>query len=311
MTAFTGPIISTDNLAAWDRLLTQGFSMNLIGRESLDSKMVAALWGLEHHSAETVVYQTDGLADEVRLVNFDPGSPATIRDPGSGYDTNALKVIDFYTADFDAAVERLAGAGFYLKDDIAKYDLPNAAGIVEGHLWGPDDVVCALIAGPVGFLGEFVTRTNALHSEIMSVSAPVDEPDEVAQFYYDIGLSEVYRYEIDDVSFQHLVGADSRLHIRATNFGTRREDPYLGIIHYGLPAGTASSLAEAGAMPNRGLSGATIRAVDVPAIAAVCEKRDDDIVAGVCNVNLEPWGNCVSFAVRAPHGVLHHFVQPI
>lgn len=311
MTAFAGPIISTVDLDVWEHLLTNGFSMQRVASQHLDSKEVERLWGFGGHSADTAIYQTDGLSDQIRVVKFSPGVQTTIRTPASGYDCNALKVIDYYTADFGAAVKRLDAAGFKLKDDIAHYDLPNAKGITEGHLWGPDDVVCALIAGPVGFLGEFVTRTNALHSEVMSVSAPVESPEVVAEFYRDIGLFEVYRYEINDASFQELVGANKKLHIRAVNFGTRREDPYLGIIHYGLPKRTYKSLAAESVMPNRGLAGATILAADLPAIAEVCARRGDEIVAEMGPVTLAPWGRCLSFSVRAPHSVLHHFVQPL
>ncbi len=305
---FLGPIVSTHQLTVWERLLAEGFDMAEVARQDLAVSDVAALWGLEGHSAETVLFETPGTPYGIRLVALDPPSAESIRDPGSGYDCDALKVIDFFTADFQAARARLEDIGFRLKDEIAEYDT-DSGHITEGHLWGPDDVVCALVAGPPGFLAEFVTVADRVVSEVHSVSAPVEDQAAVVGFYESLGLTEVHRYEVTDESFQHLVGANDPLHIRAINMGSVRHQPYLGVIHYGLPTGSYQSLADRNRWPHRGLAGATVRVTDMAATLHACQQAGGTLLARQNKVELAPYGSVTAAAVRAPHGVLHHLIQ--
>lgn len=282
--------------------------MEQVARQDLSTAAVEALWGLASHRAETVWFETPGTPYGVRVVQLEPASAITIRDPKSGYDCDALKVIDFFTADFNRARENLERAGFKLKDEIAEYDTASGH-IVEGHLWGPDGVVCALVAGPKDFLGEFVTITDRIVSEVHSVSAPVENQAAVVAFYASLGLNEVHRYEVTDESFQHLVGAKDPLHIRAINVGSVRHEPYLGIIHYGLPPGTYQSLAERAQLPHRGLVGATVQVADVRAATTDCQQAGATLLAPPAASELTPFGRVTSAAVRAPHGVLHQLIE--
>jgi catechol 2,3-dioxygenase-like lactoylglutathione lyase family enzyme len=304
---FLGPIISTNRIDEWKQLLINAFGMDEACRQSLTSAQVEQLWGLVGHSAVTSVFQTANTPYGIRLLQLDPASSETIRKPESGYDCNALKVIDFFTADFEGARQRLESAGYRLKEDIAEYDTENGH-IIEAHLWGPDNVVCALVAGPEDFLAEFVTVTDRLVSEVHSVSAPVSDQPAVVRFYESLGLDEVHRYEITDESFQHLVGASEPLHIRAINMGVRREAPYFGLIHYGLPSDSYASLAGRACLPNRGLVGATLRVPDVSAAVENCQCAGATVLAGTGSFQLAPYGNVASAAVRAPHGVIHHLL---
>ncbi len=308
-TEFVGPIVTTNDLDRWQHFLGAGFDLVPSARQTLDAAAVAALWGVKGHSAQTLLYTTPGHKGGIRVVSLSPGSDATIRDPASGYDCNALKVIDFFTPDIHAARQRLEAAGYQFKGDIAEYDLPVAKGIVEAHLWGPDDVVCALIGGPIEFFNAFVRRTDAVFSEIMSVSAPVQDPESVIDFYAAIGLRDVYRYAIDDVSFQHLVGAEHKMHIHAVNMGVAKEDPYLGIIHYGLPTGTFKTLDDRAVFPNRGMVAAMLYTDDIERIHTICVQHGTEIVCSPNSLTLSPHGAVRSLLVRAPHGVLHQFVE--
>jgi catechol 2,3-dioxygenase-like lactoylglutathione lyase family enzyme len=305
---FLGPIVSTNQLDTWERLLTQAFDMIEVARQDLAADSVLVLWGLEGYRAQTVLFTTPGTPYGIRLVALDPGSPHSIRDPKSGYDCDALKVIDFFTADFQAARDRLEAVGFKLKEEIAEYET-DSGHITEGHLWGPDDVVCALVAGPTDFLSEFVTVTDQVVSEVHSVSAPVEDQAAVVRFYQSLGLAEVHRYEVTDESFQHLVGANDPLHIRAINMGSARHQPYLGVIHYGLPPGSYQSLAERSQLPHRGLAGATVRVTDAAAAAAACQQAGGTLLAEPREAELLPYGKIITAAVQAPHGVLHHLIQ--
>ncbi len=305
---FIGPIISTDSPGTWDYLLVNAFGMEARASQTLSAAEVEALFGIGGHSATTVWFETPGTPYGIRLLQLTPGSTVCIRDPDSGYNSNALKVIDFFTADFSRARNTLETAGFQLKEEIAEYDT-DSGHITEGHLWGPDGVVCALVAGPAEFLSEFVTITDRVVSEVHSVSAPVDDQAGVVAFYASLGLQEVHRYEVTDESFQHLVGAKDPLHIRAINVGSVRQEPYLGIIHYGLPAGSYDSLAERACLPHRGLVGATIRVPDVAAAVAACQQAGGKLLAAPASLQLSPFGTVTTAAVNAPHGVLHHLID--
>ena len=306
---FIGPIISTNDLDRWRTLLINAFQLREVAFERLGPEPIAELWGLRDHSAETAVFETPGTPFGIRVVEFSPLSDISIRDPASGYDCNALKVIDFFAPDFDAARAQLEDCGFKLKDDIAEYDIESGR-VIEGHLWGPDNVVCALVSGPGAFLNGFVTVKDALVSEVHSVSCPVDDPQGVIDFYREVlGLEEVYRYEVTDESFQHLVGAKTRLHIRAVNMGLRREEPYFGIIHYGLPPDAYRSLKDRAVLPHRGMVGATLWVSDIAAVEKTCRERGAPIVAPRAQLDIAPYGSAQSMAIRSPHGVLHHLLE--
>ena len=305
---FIGPIISTDSTETWEHLLVKAFGMAAVARQTLTAAEVEALFGIAGHTATSVWFETPGTPYGIRVLQLTPGSTVCIRDPDSGYNSNALKVIDFFTGDFERARKTLEAAGFQLKSEIAEYDT-DSGHIIEGHLWGPDGVVCALVAGPRDFLSEFVTITDRVVSEVHSVSAPVEDQAGVVAFYASLGLREVHRYEVTDESFQHLVGAKDPLHIRAINVGSARHEPYLGIIHYGLPAGSYASLAERACLPHRGLVGATIRVPDVAAAVVACREAGGTLLAAPVSMQLLPFGAVTTAAVRAPHGVLHHLID--
>ncbi len=303
-----GPIISTSDLDAWEALLTEVFGMQADQRQALDQAAVQALWGVQGRRATTQLLITPQTGSGIRLLAFEPASSIVIRNQATGFDADALKVIDFYAPDFKRAAQVLADAGFALKDEVAEYDLAEGH-FIEGHLWGPDQVVCALVSGPRHFFARFATITDRVVSEVQSVSCPVTDPASVIAFYAEvIGLNACYEYQITDKSFQHLVGAAQPLSIKAVNIGRSTVEPYLGIIHYGLPKGSFTSLAERAVLPNRGLAGVTLMVDDVAPIVHRALPRQ--ILAGPALARLEPWGKITSALVRAPHGVLHHLVQP-
>lgn len=305
---FLSPIISTHDIDGWRRLLEQVFDLHEVARQTLSADAVESLWGLAGHSAETVLFETPGTPYGIRLIHCDPASSVEIRSQVSGYDCNALKVIDFYAPDFDKAVARLAAAGFALKDEQADYELLGHR-ITEAHLWGPDSAVCALLGGPLEFFADFVSVTDRTVSEVMSVSAPVKNPEAVSRFYSTLGFDKVYEYEITDESFQHLVGAESKLHIRAINMGPAKNLPYFGIIHYGLPDGTQKDLASVAQLPNRGLVAATVGVRDLGTIERRCRDQGIEVVAPAQPCRLLPYDTVSSMAVRAPHGVVHQLIE--
>jgi catechol 2,3-dioxygenase-like lactoylglutathione lyase family enzyme len=308
-TRLIGPLICTDDGETWARLLTHVFGLCARGQQALSALQIEQLWGVADNEGELRYYETPGTdAGIFTLQLARAATQPTIRDPGSGYDADALKVIDFYTPDFDVAEQRLSDAGFALKGEIADYELP-AGRIREGHLWGPDGVVCALIGGAKDFLEGFVSVTDAPFSEVMSVSAPVSDQAAVLEFYRVLGLKELYRYGVDSESFQRLVGSDEPIKISAVNMGSENSAPYVGTIDYALPPGYSRSLAGAAGLPRRGLAGLVLATDDLDhSMAAV---RDAGLVIPAEGSGASP-GVMVegrSACVLGPHGVSHWLIE--
>jgi catechol 2,3-dioxygenase-like lactoylglutathione lyase family enzyme len=304
-----GPIVSCADLSAQRALFEGVFGLKPVAEQALDRAGVKALWGLEGHGATTVLLETPGTHFGVRLVQFDPISDIVVRDRTSGFDCDALKVIDFYAPDFDLANAHLQSKGFKLKDDVSVYDLPNGR-FTEGHLWGPDEIVTALISGPKDFFRGFATTTDKLFSEPQSISAPVHDQPKVVDFYDKVlGLPVVHEYFIDDPSFSTLVGTPHKLQLRAKNIGLKRTEPYFGVIHYGLPPEAYRSLRAKAVLPNRGLAGATLFVDHIQDHAREAKAFGVEILSPIGEAALSPYGKIQSLTIRAPHGVIHHLIE--
>ena len=304
-----GPIVSCADISAQRALFEGVFGLKPVAEQALDRASVKKMWGLDGHGASTLLLETPGTHFGVRLVQFDPVSPTIIRNRSSGFDCDALKVIDFVAPDFDAAHEHVKSKGFKLKDDISSYDLPEGH-FTEGHLWGPDEVVTALISGPREFFRGFATVMDKLFSEPQSISSPVEDQPKVVDFYEKVlGLSVVHEYAIDHESFSKLVGTPHKLKLRAKNIGLKRTEPYFGIIHYGLPKGAYASLRERAVFPHRGLAGGTLFVDHITDHEREAKAFGCEILAPVAEVALSPYGKVLSFAFRAPHGVIHQLIE--
>ena len=310
VTLIHGPIISCEDLAAQRVVFEQVYGLRPVAEETLSQETVAALWGLTGRTAKTVLLETPGTRFGIRLVQFDPLSDIVIRHKSSGYNSDALKVIDFYAPYFYAAKAHVEAKGFHLKDEVAEYELDNGS-FLEGHLWGPDSVVTALVSGPKDFFRNFATTTEKLFSEVQSVSAPVSDMEAVLAFYAAVlDLGVIYEYGIDHESFADLVGTQHKMTLRAKNVGLKRTEPYFGLIHYGLPETAYESLRDRAVMPNRGLAGMTVMVDDAGDVARKAEAHGAEIVAPLAATALAPYGDIHSFTVRGPHGVVHHIIEP-
>lgn len=262
-----GPIVSSSDLDAHLALFA-AFGLCEVARGERSSEETAATWGTAGQSSVEVLLQTPGTAFGVRLVRFDPGSPVQIRDPARGSDSEALKVIDFYAPDLPAALASIEVAGFAFKPGIADYVTPEGR-YQETHLWGPDGVVCALISGDPALFEDLATVRDRLISEPQSISGPVQDADATLAFFEDIfGLDVIGRYELKDPSFDALVGTTAAMTLRAWNIGVRKREPYFGVIDYGLPRGSQTSVIASSTPPSRGLLGATVIVHDASAVAA-------------------------------------------
>lgn len=296
-----GPIISSSDVEAHVALF-EAFGMQEVGRLHRSAAETSAIWGTTDQASSEIVLETPGTPFGLRLVRFDPGLDVQIRDPLRGSDAEALKVIDFYAPDLALAIESIEAAGFRFKPEIADYETPEGR-FQEAHLWGPDGVVCALISGDPALYDRLATVRDRLVSEPQSISGPVqDAGAALAHLKHVLGLDVIHRYGLDDQSFDALVGTSAHLKLRAWNVGVDTAEPYLGIIDYGLPAGTQTSLIEVARPPARGLLGVTLRVEDVVVVA----KR-----AGVAIVEMElpGFGSVRSATFQGPSGAWFQALQ--
>lgn len=262
-----GPIISSSDIDAHFALFG-AFGMQEVARRDRSAKETAAIWRVEGQSSLEVTLETPGTDFGVRLVRFQPGSPSQIRDPSRGSDSEALKVIDFYAPDLEAARASIEAAGFAFKPAVADYDTPEGR-YQEAHLWGPDGVVCALISGDAALFENLATIRDRLVSEPQSISGPVQDASATLAFFEEVlGLGVIHRYGLEDPSFDALVGTQAQMKLRAWNVGVRKREPYFGVIDYGLARGSQTSVKAMARPPLRGLLGATVIVRDASAVAA-------------------------------------------
>ena len=302
-----GPIISSSDLDAHLALFA-AFGLRAVARTQRSEAEVRAIWGISGQSCEEVALETPGSRFGLRLVRFSPGSDVVIRSEARGSDSEALKVIDFYAPDLAAARRAIEESGFVFRHAVAEYDTPEGR-FQEAHLWGPDGVVCALVAGDPEFFERFATVRDRLVSEPQSISGPVRHPEATIEFFRRVfGLAPIHTYGVADDSFQALVGVGSTLNVRAWNVGTDTCEPYFGIIDYGLPPGRQESLADVSRPPARGLIGATLVVRDIGAVAEAAREFGG---TGPVEAIIPGIGPAHIVTVPAPNGGWYQALQPI
>ena len=302
-----GPIISSSDLDA-HLALFGAFGMVEVGRVSRPANEVRAIWDIDGQACEEITLETPGTRFGARLVRFDPGIDETIRTAERGQDYDALKVIDFYAPDLEAARLHIESRGFRFKHEVAEYDTPEGH-FREAHVWALDGVVCALISGSPEFFRKFATVRDRLVSEPQSISGPVRDPDATLEFFSNrFGLQPLHTYGVHDDSFSALVGTASEMHLRAWNVGRRLHEPYFGIIDYGLPNGAQVSLFDHAKPPVRGLLGATLV---VPHVDVIARLADGHRSIGPIDTQISGLGAVRLLTLRGPNGGWYQAVQSL
>lgn len=307
--AIFGPVISCRSFEPHLVLFRDLLGLQPEGApRALGASEVQALFGYSARSAQAQVLTTPGTDTGVVLLLLDPSPERCVRERSSALHADALKVIDFYAPDFERMLGHVRASGLSVEPDIAVYDLPEGR-FQEAHLWAPDNVVLGLLGGPLRFFQRFATITDRMFSEVQSISTPVSDLPAVAAFYGEVlGLSTVYEYRITDPSFGELLGARDALDLRATNIGRRTEEPYFGLIDYGLAAGQTPSLRDHASTARRGIVGAVVLVADLQASLAAAQRRGDPHGDPV-EIRLLDRAWLWTARVRAPHGVEHLLVQ--
>jgi len=305
-----GPVISTAELARQRELFETVIGMQCIAEQQLDRDEVAAFFGCEADSARLLQLVTPGTSIGVWLVQFEPVSAITIREGGVGVACNALKMIDFFTADRPEAIARLRSRGFEIVAEGAAIDLPDGTKYLEAHAKGPDGVMIAAIEPLTGRAADFVTLADRTFSEVQSSSGPVGDFEPVRHFYERVlGVPMGLQYEFESESFSRMVGVQQTLRIRANNYGRVVEDVMLGIIHYGLPPGTYDDLRERARPPHRGIIGVRLSVAGLDAILARCIDAGIEVPCAPVSMPFAASGTLRAAALRAPHGVWHWLIE--
>lgn len=304
-----GPIISTADLPRQRELFESAIGMQSLAEDRLDGEAVAALFGPVAERATLLQLATPGSELGLWLVAFEPASGVVIREGGVGVACNALKMIDFFTADRPAAIAQLRRHGFEIVAEGASIDLPDGSQFREAHAKGPDGVMVAAIEPLNVRAADFVTLTDRTFSEVQSASGPVSELQPVRAFYEDVlGMPMGFRYEFESESFSRMVGVTQTLRIRANNYGRVVEDVMLGIIHYGLPEGTYADLRDRARPPHRGIIGVRLRVSGLEALLERCMAAGIEQTCAPTTVRLQS-GTMRTAVVRAPHGVWHWLIE--
>ena len=307
-----GPLIVAGDLARQRELFEGAFGLALVADQELGGAAVRDLFGVTGRAARTVLLNTRGTTVGVRLLEFRPSSSLGVREGARPIDTDALKVVDFMVPDFGKATAALAARGFRLVAPAASYSTPEDGRFTEGHVEGPDGVVCALLQMHDTPLAKYVRVTDQTFSEVLGVSAPVSDRDSTLAFYGEtLKLPTVLSYEIANESFQKLLRSKERTLLRGKNFGIGARAPMIGVIHYGLPPHSFRSLRPRAALPHRGLQALRFSVPSVDAVASAAAAAKLEIVAGPAEALLFPQGRIRSILIRAPHGVLHHFTETL
>lgn len=296
-----GPLICTADPAAHEQLFREVCAMEVVGTVRVSERDATALFAPEGEGlrgAELTVLRTPGVEAGAVLLSVEPTSTETIRDWDTRVHRDALKVIDFYAPDYDAAVAHARRHGYEVIESEASYELPEGV-FREAHLWGPDNVVTAFLGGPAGFFADFAQLTDRPVSEVQSISAPVSNAQPTLDFYARVfGWSVVHEYAIEDRSFAEMIGVDE-LRLHSHNVGPSTREPYLGLIDYGLPATSAGSLRGRSNAPRRGLLG----------VVLMCDRLADVVAAAGAEagpvVPLDLLGHMHGSMVTTPHSVPH------
>lgn len=305
-----GPLIVTADLARQRELFQGGLGLALVADQELSAATVRSLFGVTGRTARTQLLQTRGTSIGVRLIEFRPSSRVAAREGARPTDADALKVIDFMVPDFQRARDALAARGFKLAAPAASYSTPEDGRFTEGHIQGPDGVICAILQMHDTPRTKYVRVADETFSEVLGVSAPVSDRNAALDFYRDVlGLQTVLSYEIANGSFQTLLESKEKAVLRGVNFGIDARAPMIGVVHYGLPLSAFRSLRDRAALPHRGLQALRLSVSSVDAVAEAAASARHEIVAPPAEGLLFPQGRIRSVLVRAPHGVLHHFTE--
>lgn len=298
MARLFGPVFATAVLAEHVARLAAVFGMVETGR-------AAALGG------EVVALRTPGVWAGAVVLRTHPPATDAVRDEATRLDRDALRVVDFYAPDLDAAVAHARGLGYEVEASEAAYELAEGS-FREAHLPGPDGTVTALLSGPRDFFTGFAQVRDRIVSEVCSISLPLGDAAPSLAFYDDVlGWGVVYEYAFDDPSFSAMVGSRERLRVRSSTVGPARDQPYLNLVDYGLPASASGSLLGRAGLGRRGLVGVVVTTPDLDAVRRRAAAHPGASAGAPFDVDLAPFGATRAAVVTSPHEIVHLVIETV
>lgn len=291
-----GPLFSTAVVAEHVARLASVFGMVETGRTRVPGGDVVAL-------------QTPGVWAGAVVLRAEPVPAYAVRDDATRLDRDALRVVDFYAPDLDAAVAHARGLGYEVEASEAAYELAEGS-FREAHLPGPDGTVTALLSGPRDFFTGFAQVRDRVVSEVCSISLPLGDAAPSLAFYADVlGWGVAYEYAFDDPSFSAMVGSRERLRVRSSTVGPARDQPYLNLVDYGLPDDASGSLLGRGGLDRRGLVGVVVTVPDLDGVRRRAAAHPGASAGEPFAVDLAPFGATRAAVVTSPHEILHVVVE--
>lgn len=293
-----GPLFSTTDLAAHVTRLVEVFGMQEEGR-------VSALGG------DVVALRTPGVRAGALVWRADPPPAYAVRTEATRLDRDALRVVDFYAPDLDVAVAHARGLGYQVEASEASYELAEGA-FREAHLPGPDGTVTAFLSGPGDFFTGFARVRDRVVSEVCSISLPLGDARPSLDFYADVlGWGVVYEYSFDDPSFSAMLGSAERMQVRSSTVGPARDEPYLNLVDYGLPASAGGSLLGRGGLDRRGLVGLVVTASGLDDVRRRAAAHPGASAGEPFEVDLAPFGATRACVITSPHEIVHVVVSDV
>lgn len=306
MSRVYGPLLSVSDFAQHVGLLTSVFGMDVVGRDELDARETSLLWDVAATAAVTVL-RTPGVDAGVLLWQFDVEGPRTrpIRDENTRIHRDALRVVDFYAPDFDAAVRHAREAGFPMATSEASYELAEGA-FREAHHGGADGVVTALLSGPADFFVDFAEVRDRVVSEPISISLPLSDAAPTIAWYSDVfGWQVVYTYDFVDASFSELMQVNHELRVRSSTVGPSRQQTYVNIVDYGLAPEQGGSLLGQSVAPRRGVLGLVVLTDELDDVLG----RAGENAGPAVTVELAPFGRCRMSVLTPPCATPHLIIE--
>jgi predicted enzyme related to lactoylglutathione lyase len=299
-------LLSVSASAPHADLLVGAFGMAETGSAGLVSAQTGALFGADCAS-ELVLLRTPGVEAGAVLCRFDSSAPEaaqTVRDAETRIHRDAFRVIDFYAPDFDAAVAHANGAGFTMHTKEASYETSDGS-FREAHHAGPDGVVTAFLHGPADFFTDFAEVRDRIASEPVSISLPLSDAAPTIEWYADVfGWGIVYEYDFVDASFSELMGVDAEFRVRSSTVGPSRQQTYVNIVDYGLPADQGGSLLGHSVAPRRGLLGLVVLTDDLDEVRARA-----GAASAVVELDLAQFGATRVCVLTPPFGAPHLVIE--
>jgi len=263
-----GPLTVAQDLPEHSSLFVDAFGMAELATVDLDHTSTQTLFG-DHVGLATIrLLASPGCGSGAVVCRFDGEDVGPVRDYASPVDVDALKVIDFYAPDLEAAVAHVREIGLDAEVSGTPYSMDGVP-LVEAHIQGPDGLRFAILGGPTQEMRKYVEASDRLISEVLGVTSPVRDRAQAVDFYAEVfGWKPVLEYTAKGPALASLVGLDAKLQVTGICMGSRPEETYVDLLDYGLPAGVGVSLRGRTTAPHRGLLGLVVLAPDLPSLAS-------------------------------------------